>query len=138
MFTITDVRNRILIAITLCATLVCGAAMANDPLQDTMRDALARNDTQLLTDTGGLSFIDHSVGIRDGQAPGTYRYTARDAYAHNGVRLSPESFAGTTFNDCNNDCAFGQAGLQTAMTSVFVHNDSRLLLHYSGGVSFFN
>lgn len=128
MFTITSLKNRVLAALSLCAILACGAAMANDPFQDTMRDAVARNDAQLLPNdiSGGATFIGSAT--TGNQNTGAYRSTMRDAFARNDAQLLPSDVnGGATFLGRSNSYAGDQSAYDATMRYAFQHNDTQLL-----------
>lgn len=131
MITINNLKNRVFAALALCAVLACGTAMANDSYQDTMRDAVARNDTRLLTDTGGATFIDTSVDNKYRSqgvpTPGAYRETMRDAIARNDTRLLSDSYSGATLIAPGTGNMGDPTAYEQTMRYAFENNDTRLL-----------
>lgn len=139
MFTTTSLKTRIFAALSLCAVLACGAAFANDSYQETMRDAIARNDTQLLDDTGGPTFLGRSASV-SALNPTAHRSVMQDAYARNDAQLLPDDFSGgATFLRHGSGNAGNQNAYLSTMRNAFERHDTRILPEsYAGGASFTN
>lgn len=137
MITATALKTRVLAALSLCAVLACGTAMANDSFEETMRDAVARNDSQFLTDTGGPSFIARAPAPA-AVPQNAYRATMRDALIRNDTQLLPESFSGgATFFGGSAGALNAQDQYLQTMREAIRHHDSQLLPDsYAGGADF--
>lgn len=128
-------------ALALAATLCPPAAMANDSFDNVMKDAVARNDAQILPDQykGGASFTRH-IGseYRGVETSAAFRSTMQDAVARNDKQLLPEQYVGGgTFVTQSGAGMTNDNAFRSTMRDAIARNDSQILPdHHTGGASF--